>query len=356
MLYGKGIWAWQESEVDLAIEMARAIDATHIIFKTGNGAYAQKNLATQFYGDAARRALAKIIAANLTPFAYIYIFGDDPDGEAQVAAQTRDAGYRGIVFDIEGEAVGKHANIAALGKKILAANMDPQMLYFTSYPNLATWQKIPYGEMRALCAGGFFPQSYAAFGKPAEHTLGAMTYDQQWLAAWGKKPDYYPVLGLYYDNAGAIQMTANEFRIWANALATYRPTFYSIFRAGVTRRELWGILKNLEPCGEMKSAAASDADFSAAGARAWQIAAVPMPPDFAFPKKARQMLGAHALALNDEQRMYANGLMWAWQLWTNGAQTVVLITQDGKWGMDEIRAVSKEEGIGTRANAETTDS
>ncbi|MBI3914605.1 MAG: hypothetical protein HY327_10540, partial [Chloroflexi bacterium] len=268
MLTGKGIWAWQESEVDLAIKMAGAIHATHIIFKTGSGAFKKNKQPAQFYADAARRALAKISSANLMPFAYVYIYGDDPASEANIATQTCNAGYRGIIFDIEDEAAGKKSNVTALGKKILAAGIDPQMLYFSSFPNFTDHSKIPIAEMRAFCAGGFFPQSYATFGKSAEYTLGALTYEQAWLPAWGAKPNYYPVLGLYYDWHGKVQMSANEFRIWANALATYRPTFYSIFRAGVTRPELWELLKHLEPCGEMKSAMATDADAQAAGARA----------------------------------------------------------------------------------------
>ncbi len=343
MLYGKGVWAWQEPEVDVAIQMACAIDATHVIFRTGSGAFKQKSAPAQFHADAARRALVKIAAAHLTPFAWIYVYGDDPDGEARIAAQLRDAGYRGIVFDIEGEAANKHANIAALGRQILAAGIDPRMLYFSSYPNLTTWATIPYGEMNAFCAGGFFPQAYATFGKPAEYTLGAMTYEQPWNPAWGSKPDYYPVLGLYYDLHGAVQMTATEFRLWAGALASYRPTFYSVYRAGVTRREIWQMLKMLEPCGVVKTESATSADWQAAAARAWQIAAVPSNPDFAFPKKAWQVLGVNAIALSEEQRMHANGYVWAWQLWTDGKKTVVLMTQDGHWEMDEIRAIVKGE-------------
>lgn len=178
MLYGKGVWAWQEPEVDLAIEMARAINATHILFKTGAGAFLQKNTLTQFYADAARRAIQKIAAAGLIPFAWIFVFGDDPEGEANVTLQTKNAGYRGMVFDMEDQA----------------------------------------GGISAFCAGGFFPQAYATFGKSAEYTLGAMMHDRQWPAAWGPKPPLYPILGLYYDSQGDIRMAAcDEPRLVASA-------------------------------------------------------------------------------------------------------------------------------------------
>ncbi|MBI3536527.1 MAG: hypothetical protein HY070_03035 [Chloroflexi bacterium] len=340
MLYGKGVWAWQESELVLAIEMARAIDATHIIFRTGSGASHAKNRASQFL-DAAPRASAKIIAANLIPLAWIYLHGDDPEGEARITRQSRDAGYRGIVFDVEGEVVGKNANLAALGANLRAAGIDPQILFFSSFPNLNAHQNIPFKEIREFCAGGFFPQAYATFKKSAEETLGAMTYDQVWNVAWGNKPDYYPVLGLYYDRKGAEQLSVNDFRNWADALARRRPSFYSIYRAGVTNRDLWQLLKTLRPHGEQPDLY----DWQAASAHAWELVGTITNPLNAFPKKANQVLGAHAIALGDERRMQLNDYAWAWQLWTNGEKTVVLLAQEGKWGMDEIHVVAKDSNL-----------
>jgi hypothetical protein len=242
VLTGKGVWALFGNEIGRAIQMAQAIDATHILFKTGGGA--------EYYESRARAAQQQIKAAGFIPFAWPFIFGDDPAGEAEVALRTWQEGYEGIVFDIEDQAAGKAANIAELGRRLVdQAGLDPQRLYFTSFPNLSAHSTIPFPEMAAFCQGGFMPQSYGSFRWPAGHTLGVMTYQEyeNWPADWGQRPAIFPILGAFYDSHGDIRMTPAEFQIWADELAPYRPTFYSIYRAGVTNEDLWPILKVLRP-------------------------------------------------------------------------------------------------------------
>jgi hypothetical protein len=166
-----------------------------------------------------------------------------------------------------------------------------------------------------------------------------MTYVQTWPDAWGERPPFYPILGLYYDNMGDQRMTPDEFRIWARALTLVRPTFYSIYRAGVTRPELCPLLRTLEPYGELKDLSPTEEDYRAAAARAIEISAYLPMPTLAISRKAYQVLGENAIALGNEQRMCLNGYAWDWQLWTNGAQTLVLLTQEGRWELDDIRAV-----------------
>jgi len=330
MLIGKGVWALFGNEIDLAIRMAQAIDATHILFKTGGG--------TEYYEARAKTAVRKIKAAGFLPFAWPFIFCDDPDGEAQVAVRTWQAGYEGIVFDIEDQSAGKGANAAELGRRLTEdEGLDPNDLYFTSFPNISDHSSIPYKEMAAFCQGGFMPQCYGTFRWPAHHTLGVMTYQEyeNWPASWGHRPAIYPILGAYYDPQGDIRMTPEEFRIWANELAKYRPTFYSIYRAGVTNEDLWPILKELRPRRPV-----TEADWTRASQKIWSEASVPFDPNLAFPRKAQEVLGPHAFALSTEHRSVINDHVWAWQLWSDGNRTVILLTQEGHWDPGDIRIIS----------------
>ncbi len=238
-LYGKGVWMLYSANVDLAIEMAVEIGATHILYKTAHRA--------MFFPEAARRVHDRVRAAGLIPFAWPFIFCDDPEGEARVALKTADVGYAGIVFDIEDQAAGQQANAMELGQRLLDAGLNPDMLYYTSFPNITQHSSIPYAEMNSFCKGGFMPQSYPTFLKPAEVVIHEMTYEEhaKWSEIWGYSPPIYPILAGYRDEHGTDRLTPEEFILWANALAEHRPTFFSIYRAGVTDRDLWPVLAAL---------------------------------------------------------------------------------------------------------------
>jgi hypothetical protein len=330
MLIGKGVWAAYGDEIDLAIRMAQAIDATHVLFRTGRG--------TDYFETTAPTAFREIRDAGLVPFGWPFILCDDPAGEAEVAVRTWQEGYEGIVFDIEDQAAGKAANAAELGRRLIEdEGLDPNDLYFTSFPNVSDHSTIPYKEMAALCKGGFMPQCYGTFRWPAHHVLETMTYQEyeNWPAGWGDRPAIYPILGAYYDFRGEIRMALEEFHIWANELAKYRPTFYSIYRAEVTNEDLWPILKDLHPWRPV-----TEADWMRASQQAWSEVSVAFDPNLAFPRKAQEVLGPNAFALSTEHRSAINDHVWAWQLWSDGDRTVILLTLEGEWGLADIRAIA----------------
>jgi len=238
-LYGKGVWLLYSANVDLAIEMAVEIGARHVVYKTGHRA--------MFFPEAARRVHDRVRAAGLIPFAWPFIFCDDPAGEARVALKTAEVGYEGIVFDIEDQAAGQQANATELGQRLLDAGLAPAMFYYTSFPNISQHSSIPYAEMNSFCKGGLMPQSYPTFLKPAEVVIHEMTYEEhaKWSEIWGYSPPIYPILAGYRDEHGSDRLTPEEFIPWANALAEHNPTFFNIYRAAVTNRDLWPILAAL---------------------------------------------------------------------------------------------------------------
>lgn len=238
-LYGKGIWTLYSANLDLAIETAGEIGVTHLLCKTGHRA--------MFFPGVARRVHDQVRAVGLIPFAWLFILCDDPAGEARVALKTAEVGYEGIVFDVEGQSAGQQANATELGQRLLDAGLNPERLYYASFPSISQHSSIPYAEMNVFCKGGFMPQSYPTFLKPAEVVIHKMTYEEhaRWSKIWGYSMPIYPVLAGYRDEHATDRLTPEEFAHWAHVLAKHKPTFFSVFHAAAINRDLWPILAEL---------------------------------------------------------------------------------------------------------------
>ena len=68
MLNGKGLWAYRETELDRAIQIAPQAGATHILYKVGQG--------SEYYPGRAQIA-QKITGAGLIPFAWTWVLLDE---------------------------------------------------------------------------------------------------------------------------------------------------------------------------------------------------------------------------------------------------------------------------------------
>jgi hypothetical protein len=240
ILYGKGVWAWMESEIPQAIDMAQAIGARIVLFKTGQEG--------EYFERAARRAVQQIYDAKLVPCAWPVITCHDPDAEAEVAIQTILDGYVGLVFDIERPASGQHAGAARLGERMIETELPPEVMFFTSLPNISANLDLPYAVMSRFCKGGFMPQAYATFGWSPHYTLDVVAYREfrLWAQAHGAQLPMYPILGLYRDEHGRDPLSIDQIRAWLDVLASHRPTFFSVYRAGVFPEEAWPLLAAFE--------------------------------------------------------------------------------------------------------------
>lgn len=237
-LKGKGVWLLYSGDVDLAIEMATKIGATHILYKTGHRG--------MFFVEAARRVHDRVRAAGLIPFAWPFIYCDNPVAEAEVAIKSARVGYEGIVFDIEDQAAGKSVAAKALGQRVVE-EIDPQDMYYTSFPNIWQHLDIPYREMNEFCRGGFMPQCYPTFQRTPPTVIDKWAYGEhaRWSKEWGNMPPLYPILAAYKDEHGNQQLSVEEFLEWVQTLAVHVPPFFSVYRAGTTGREKWPLLAAL---------------------------------------------------------------------------------------------------------------
>jgi len=239
MLKGKGVWLLYSAEANLAIEMALAIGATHVFYKTG-----QRGM---FFLETARRVHDQVRRAGLIPIAWTAISCDDPFAEAEVAIKSMQTGYDGVVFELESAADGKGLAAKALGLRLLEAGLRPERLYSMAYPNMRQHPRTPYREMNSFCRGGFMPRCFPSLGRTARTVLDRWTYDEhvRWSTEWGDAPPLYPVLAAQKDEQADQRLSPAEFLGWAQALAMHDPPFYSVYRAGTVDRELWPILAAL---------------------------------------------------------------------------------------------------------------
>lgn len=326
-LRGKGVWLLYSGDVDVAIEMALAIGATHVFYKTG-----QQGM---FFVDTARRVHDRVREAGLVPFACIQIYGDDPLAEAQVVVKSVETGYRGIVFEVGDEARGKGLAVKALGWRLLEADLNPTRLYYTSFPDIRQHLDVPYRDMNRFCRGGFMPQCYPAFGRMPDVVIDRWAYGEhvRWSASWGNMPPIYPVLAAYQDEEGNQRLDGRQFMAWAETLDAHRPSFFSVYRAGTTDRELWPILAAMSekvaaptpprprpPAHTRPAAPAPRPSAERAGAPAPTEAA---PPTDAEPHDADSSAVYHEVTVNDSVwgicRQYGipKEQFWAWNghLW-----------------------------------------
>lgn len=236
-LHGKGIWIVYSAHLDLALEMAEAIEASHLLCKTGHRA--------MLFPNAIDRMQARARAAGLTPLAWQFIHCDDPAGEARAAIKTAEAGYEGIVFVLGDQAAGQQAGAEELGRRLLDARLNPQSLYYASFPDISRHPGIPHAEMQTFCQGGFMPQCYPTLGKPAEVTIHKLTYEE--LDRWTREqfqatPTVYPILAGYRDPEAADRLSPEAFAHWLDVLAEHAPAFFSVYHAAATDPALWPVL------------------------------------------------------------------------------------------------------------------
>jgi len=244
-LHGKGVWLQYSGDVNLAIEMAVAIGATHVLYKTGQGG--------MFFVESARQVNDRLRKAGLIPLAWLAFSSDDPLAQASVAVKSARLGYEGLVFVMTEQAGGRGVAAGALGHRLLEEGLDPQRLYYASYPNIWQRKDIPYREMNRFCHGGFMPLCFPAFQRTARTVIHRWAYGEhaRWSQEWGDMPPLYPVLTACRDESGSQPLTAPEMLEWAEAVAEHEPPFFSIHRADTTPRELWPILAAM---GERKPA------------------------------------------------------------------------------------------------------
>jgi hypothetical protein len=220
----------------LAIEMALAIGASHIFYRTGHRG--------MFFVDAARRVCTRVRQVGLTPFAWINAHCEHPNAEAGVAIKSIRVGYEGVIFDVGEEVAGKTVGATAIGRRLMEAGIQLEKLYYASFPNIWQHSDIPYQEMNEFCKGGFMPRCFPSFQRTPRTVVDKWAYGEytRWANEWGTMPPIYPILAAHQDAYGFQRLGPQEFLEWAETLAANKPPFFSVYRVDIVQSELWTIL------------------------------------------------------------------------------------------------------------------
>jgi hypothetical protein len=246
MLQGKGLWAYRKKELDRALQIAPQMGATHILYKVAQGA--------DYFPGMAQIA-QRIAAAGFVPFAWTWLMLNDPQAEAQSVVRAFGDGFRGFVFDTEGDTCrNRFGQAVKLGQYLAVADIDLEKLYNCSFPNISQHRDLPYDQMNEFCKGGLMPMSYGTFFAPgsavppeqqAQRVVDEWTYGhyEYWCRRWGYCPPLYPVLGPYHDEFGHVRMPPDEFQVWLDRLAARNPTFFSVFTAAVINDDLLPLIR-----------------------------------------------------------------------------------------------------------------
>ena len=240
MLYGKGVWMLYSLHLDYAVEMAREIGATHLFYRTGHRGV--------FLPEAALRVERRARAVGLIPFAWLHAPTADPSDVVRLARRSIEFGYQAIVFDILPLPQRMVQKVEDLARQLTDAGFNPEVLYYSAPPAISRHPEIPYQQLSRLCRGGFMPKCPPLLGKPPEVAIHKLTYEEyhRWSQTWGYAPPLYPVLCSVADAERREPLSPAEFSRWVAALAEHRPTFFSLFHASATPRNLWPLLAEIE--------------------------------------------------------------------------------------------------------------
>jgi hypothetical protein len=254
MLYGKAVWAWPESDVAPAIELAKFVGARYIFYHVLTFRPPDAN----YDSDAAPRVARQIRDAGLWPLAWYAFYLNNasaPRNEAMYARRAiREDGYLGAIFDAEANSLTKpegKPRAAQMAQFLINDfGLDPKTLFFSSFPNILSHLDKRFDEfMPATARGGLMPMCYGTFLRPPSTVITEWGYGHRDRAAprWGWVPPVYPILGTYRDEQGNDQFTPAQFAAWLEQLRRNSATFVSIYRATKFDRRLWEQFRDYEP-------------------------------------------------------------------------------------------------------------
>lgn len=151
MLQGKGIFIWQIPRIEggdpkEVARVAKVANLSHVLVKFCNGRYF-------FYGkagldhDVTPSLVAALKEAGVPVWGWHYLYGDDPDGEADAAIRRiRQLQPEGYVLDVEVEYYNKHEQARRFMGKLRDAFPDLPIALssfrFPSYHPAVPWREF----------------------------------------------------------------------------------------------------------------------------------------------------------------------------------------------------------------------
>ncbi len=234
MLRGKGIWLSYSHDLMRALEMAGAIQATHLLVKVGHG--------PSYFPESARTTLQRVLNQGYTPLAWVYVTHTWAYEAVYVAEQALRLGYSGIVFWVP-NFERFNGQLRRWADALTESQLDRRQLYLATPPLPHIAQPDAFRTIAPLCEGGWMPFCFPGYG-PAPQVIGRDVYQTMDTLSliWNRTPAVYPILTPLLLNAEGQALLPEAFIPWVEAIIQRGEDFFSVYHAAGVERVFWPLL------------------------------------------------------------------------------------------------------------------
>ena len=218
-LRGKGMWIWQVSACergDVGAIVARAVKTglTHVLVKIADG--------REPYNRDLSRLVSALRGAGIDVWAWQYIYGNDPAGEARYGAQRyAEQPFAGFVVDAEVE-YKRRAAAAASYMEALREALGDTTIALSSYYLPALHADFPWREFASRC-DLIMPQVYWHTRGPVKALRETLEQNAQWGKPIFVTGAAYPEacsaqeVGVFCEHVAARGLGGANFWSWQHA-------------------------------------------------------------------------------------------------------------------------------------------
>lgn len=203
---GDGMWIWRMSDAGGTAESvankATAEGYEWVAIKSGDG--------TDPWSQFTPELVEELEARDLRVCAWVFVYGDEPLGEAKMSAGAKEAGAECLIIDAEGHYEGRYAAADKYMRELRKLVGKRYRLGFTSFPYLDFHPSLPVSVFLGRDGAKFnLPQIY--WKTIGDTVREAYEHTYVWNRPYGRR--IFP-LGQTYD--GVTKPELRNFRRHAN--------------------------------------------------------------------------------------------------------------------------------------------
>jgi hypothetical protein len=254
--WNKGVWIWRiaqclDGDIDAIIAQCKKYDISYLLIKNGDGI----NIWTQLSKELVR----KFQDNGIKVYAWGYVYGRDPIGEANVAIQNLELGIDGYVFDTatDYQEVPDNSQAAQAMLMAIRAKHPHAFLAYSCLAIIDLHTRFPYVTFGKYCDAALPKIFYGLWtDKGQSPTKGILwMYDNwaRWQQNWidsGNEDAVKPIIPVaqafdeYKVNPPYI-LTPTDIQAFVSAVKPYKAVnFYSF--ADITRPDCWEAIRDSE--------------------------------------------------------------------------------------------------------------
>lgn len=259
--FGKGMWIWSiysclGGDVDAIIAKMKAYDLSYVILKAGDGEgtweidKSTSDIARLNIPQYNSEIIRKFHEAGIKVYSWSFIYGDNPNREANIASWAINQGADGHVFDAETQY--EHlSNPEAAAEQMLQAlrQLNPDaFIAHSPMPIIDYHTRFPYRVFGKYC-DAVMPQVYQGDFKMSSQAAVNWMYEQwiKWEATWpaeSRKP-IIPLAQAYdnYEIKPAYILKPQDMTDFINAVKGYKSVNFWSFQH-ISRNDCWDAIRD----------------------------------------------------------------------------------------------------------------